>query len=233
MNPLLCGATVETVKMAFKNRLLTTLGGAALLVGTSMTATTASAHNVLNINEASAGHMVDMALNVNHGCKGAPVKAARLQIPEGITNGKAADKVGWTIEYKMRELDTPVVMHGREFKEVVGEIIWTKDEGTVPSDGWSQFQFRVTIPDDVGRVMHFKNITVCDNGATDPYVDLPEAELDINDPDFGKKAWAFMTATSGPAPMLIIRRAEKGQYPWEWTPEQARGDTASQEAMAR
>ncbi|MDG2320998.1 MAG: DUF1775 domain-containing protein [Rhodospirillaceae bacterium] len=220
--------------MTFKSRLLTTLAGVALCAGASMTATTASAHNVLSVSEAPAGQLFPMKLNVNHGCKGAAVSAARLQIPDGIVDAKAADKVGWNVEYKMKDLENPVMLHGREVKEVIGEIVWTKSNGaTVPSDGWATFEFRATIPKDIGRVMHFKNITVCEDGATDPYVDLPEVALDVNDPEFAKKAWAFMTATPGPAPMVVIRQPEKGQYPWEWTPEQARGEAPSQEAMAR
>lgn len=123
----------------------------------------------------------------------------------------------------MKQLETPVVLHGREVKEVVGEIVWKNPTDTVPSDGWAAFEFRGTIPKDAGRVMHFKNITVCEGGKTDAYVDLPEQALDVNDAEFSKKAWAFMTATSGPAPMVIVRES-KGQYPWDWTAEQARGD---------
>lgn len=220
--------------MTFKSRLLSTLAGAALATGMAMgAATTASAHNVISVSEAPAGHLFPMKLNVNHGCKGSPVVSARLQIPDGIVDAKAIDKVGWNIEYKMKELETPVMLHGREVKEVIGEIKWTKIEGNIPADGWASFEFRGTIPKDVGRVLHFKNITMCEDGSTDPYVDMPEQPLDINDPEFAKKAWAFMTATPHPAPMVVIRQPEKGQYPWEWTPEQIRGDSPSQEAMAR
>ena len=220
--------------MTLKSRLTTSLACAALVAGFSMgVATTASAHNVISVSEAPAGFLFPMKLNVNHGCKTAPVTAARLQMPDGIIDAKASDKEGWTIEYKMKTLETPVKLHGREVTEVIGEIMWTKIGDPVPADGWANFEFRATIPKDVGRVMHFKNITVCEGGATDAYVDMPEQPLDVNDPEFAKKAWAFMTATSGPAPMVVIREPAKGQYPWEWTPEQARGESPSQEAMAR
>ena len=214
-----------------KSRLLTTLAGAALCAGLSMG--TASAHNVISVSEAPAGYLFPMKLNVNHGCKTAPVTAARLQIPDGITDAKAVDVDGWKIEYKMRKLDTPIMAHGREVNEVVGEIMWTKLGDPLPADGWASLEFRATIPKEIGRVLHFKNITVCEGGATDPYVDMPEEPLDINDPEFAAKAWAVMTATPNPAPMLVIRQPEKGQYPWEWTPEQAHGESPSQEAMAR
>ena len=57
--------------------------------------------------------------------------------------------------------------------------------------------------------------------------------LDINDPEFAKKTWEFMTATPAPAPFLVTRAPDKKQYPWEWTTEQARGETSQQEAMAK
>jgi uncharacterized protein YcnI len=219
--------------MTLKSRLMTTLAGAALCAGISMgAATTAFAHNVINVAEAPAGYLFPMKLNVNHGCKGAPISAARLQIPDSIIDAKAIDKIGWNIEYKMRTLDTPATLHGREVTEVIGEIVWTKIGDPVPADGWASFEFRGTIPEDIGKVLHFKNITVCSDGATDPYVDMPEAELKVDDPEFAAKAWAFMTATPHPAPMVVIRQPSKGQYPWLWTPEQARGEAPSQEAMA-
>ena len=49
-------------------------------------------------------------------------------------------------------------------------------------------------------------------------------ELSIDDTEFTDKTWQFMTATATPAPFLILRQAEKKQYPWEWTPEQVRGE---------
>ena len=80
----------------------TLLFASALLAGFS---TAAAAHNVLSANEGEAGFLFPMTLNVNHGCKGEPVVGLRLKIPDGIVETKAAEKQGWTIEYKMRKLD--------------------------------------------------------------------------------------------------------------------------------
>jgi len=184
----------------------------------------AAAHNVASISEGLAGHSTAMALNVNHGCKGSPIVGLRLQVPDGITDAKAAYDPHWTIEYKMRKLDEPIDFHGRMINEVVGEIIWKDPKnGSLPADSWYPFQFRMTLPNEPNRVLHLKNITLCEEG-TDPYIDLPEVALDVNDEDFAAKTWAFMTATATPAPLLVIRAAEKKQYPWEWTPAQARGE---------
>lgn len=192
----------------------------------------ASAHNVLDLNEGKAGFLQPLILNVNHGCKDEPVIGLRLKIPEEILDAKAAEKPGWNITYKMRKLATPVNQHGREVTEVIDEIEWKDPVKPMPSDGWTPFEFRVRLPDTPGKVLYFKNITVCANG-TDPYVDVPKEALDIKDPEFGKKAAAFMRATKGPSPLFIVRPAVKKQYPWEWTPEQVRGEDAEQEARAK
>jgi periplasmic copper chaperone A len=191
-----------------------------------------SAHNALDLKEGYAGYSTPMVLSVNHGCKGSPVVGLKIQVPDGITDAKAAFDPNWTIEYKMRKLSTPIEAHGRQVTEVVGEIIWKDPVKVVPADAWYPFQFRMTLPETPGKVLHVKNITVCKDG-TDPYIDMPSAELDIKDPEFAKKTWAFMTATSGPAPFLVIRAPARKQYPWEWTPEQAKGTSPKQEAMAK
>lgn len=183
----------------------------------------ASAHNAIDIKEGMAGYRQPMVLSVNHGCKGSPVVGLRLKVPDGIVEAKAAFDPFWTIEYKMRKLDEPIVLHGRPVTEVPDEIIWKNPVTPVPADAWYPFRFKMTLPNEPGRVMHIRNITVCEEG-TDPYVDLPEEDLDVNDPEFAEKAWAFMTATPTPAPFLVLRAPEKGQNPWEWTPAQARGE---------
>lgn len=188
-----------------------------------------AAHNVVNVKEAPAGYLYPMAVNVNHGCKGSPVVGLRLKIPEGVVDAKAEFTPLWDIEYKMRTLDEPIELHGRPVTEVVDEIIWKNPMKVQPADAWSAFSFRMTIPNEPGRILYFKNITVCEEG-TDPYVDMPEQELSIEDPEFAAKTWGFMTATPHPTPMVVIREPGKKQYPWEWTPEQARGDGSFQQS---
>lgn len=202
-------------------RLLTALFGTLLATG-------AWAHNGLDIKEGLAGYSTPMVLSVNHGCKSSPVIGLRIQVPAGVTDAKAAFDPFWTIEYKMRKLDKPIEAHGRMIDEVVGEIIWKDPQRPIPADGWYPFKFRMTVPDRPGDIVHIRNITVCEEG-TDPYVDLPEVALDINDPKFAEKTWAFMTATATPAPFFVIRAPAKKQYPWEWTPAQARGESGGQD----
>ncbi len=205
----------------FKKLLLMTGAAAAFAL-----AGAATAHNAIDLKEGWAGYSTPMVLSVNHGCKASPVVGLRLKVPAGIVDAKAAYDPFWTIEYKMRKLPEPITMHGRPVNEVVDEIIWKDPVQAVPANAWYPFKFRMTLPDEPGKVLHIQNITVCEEG-TDPYVDLPENDLDINDPQFAEKAWAFMTATRTPAPFLVIRAPDKKQYPWEWTSAQARGDAAA------
>ena len=206
------------------------VGGAAVVA--LAVATSASAHNGLDLKEAYAGYSTPMVVSVNHGCKGAPVIGFRLKVPEGITDARAAFDPAWDISYKMRKVDKPFQAHGTTITEVVDEIEWKNPVKVVPADGWYPFRFKMTIPETPNKVLHVRNITVCEGGKTDPYIDMPKEELKVEDPDFAKKAWDFIIATPTPAPFLVIRQAPKKQQPWEWTPEQAKGGN-SQEAMAK
>ena len=75
--------------------------------------------------------------------------------------------------------------------------------------------FRAKLPDEVGRVLFFRTLNDCPEG-DDYYVDLPDDNINISDPDFHKKFWAFMIATPTPAPYLILTKPARPQYPWEW-----------------
>ena len=205
--------------------------GSVAAVG-AMVAVPALAHNALDLKEAYAGYSTPMVLSVNHGCHGKPVVGLRIKVPDGITDAKAAFDPAWTIEYKMKKLDNPIEAHGRQVTEAVDEIIWKDPVKQVPGDGWYPFHFRMTMPETPNKVLHVKAITVCTEG-TDPYIDMPKEELKVEDPEFAKKAWAFMTATPTPAPFLVIRAPDKKQYPWEWTPDQARGVPSKQSAMSK
>lgn len=196
-----------------------TLTSTALVLALS---TASHAHNAINLKEAYAGYSTSMELNVNHGCKGSPVVGLRLKVPDGVTDAKAAFDPNWTIDYRYRDLDKPITMHGVEVTRVVDEIIWSEPVKVLPADQWYPFRFRMTIPDRPNEVLHFRNITVCEEG-TDPYVDLPDEPLSVDDPKWAETVWSFMTATATPAPFIVIRAPDRKQYPWMWTSEEAQG----------
>ncbi len=196
------------------------LGAGLLLSGSAWS------HNFLTKTEAYAGHRVDIELLVTHGCRGAPVKEVRVKIPEEINSVRPHHDHDWEIRTKMRPLAAPITGEGGiTITEVVDEIVWTSPKKAMPDNMYESFRMRALMPDEPGKILFFRSINVCEEG-DDPYIDLPEDALSLQDEDFTEKLWKFMTATSTPAPFLILRQAPKKQYPWEWTPEQVRGEEA-------
>ncbi len=191
-------------------RLLT---GLLALAATS----TALAHNYVMPKEAPAGYVHDITMRVPHGCKGIPVNQVRIKIPEGMLRVTTHHREDWDVTVKMRKLDPPIKVEGgaREITETVDEIIWSNPKSVLPPDRIGEFRFRGMLPNEPGRILFFRTLNDCDGG-DDYYVDLPADELNLDDPDFHKKFWAFLTATATPAPYLILTKPERPQYPWEW-----------------
>lgn len=188
----------------------------------------AHAHNFLSSAEAFAGYRETVSLLVTHGCKGSPVKEVRLRVPAGVTSARPHHDHDWTIETVMKKLDEPIQAGGgRVISEVVDQIIWKDPKRSMPDNMYQEFRVRMLLPDSPGQILYFQSVNICENGEREAYVDLPEIELKLDDPEFGKKTWAFMTATATPAPFLILREAPKKQYPWDWTLEQVHGEMAA------
>ena len=186
------------------------------------------AHNFLLETEAYAGYRENVSLLVTHGCKGSPVKEVRLKIPEGVMSARPHHNHDWTIETVMKKLDEPITVEGgRVISEIVDQIIWKDPKEAMPDNMFEEFSVRMMLPNKPGEILYFQSVNICEDGERDAYVDLPEEPLKIDDAEFGKKTWAFMTATATPAPFLILRAAPKKQYPWEWTPEQVRGEMSA------
>jgi len=193
----------------------------------------ANAHNSLTSFEGYAGYRHETELLITHGCKGSPVNEVRVKIPDYIISASAHHDPDWDVEYQMRKLDEPFRGEGGVMvSEVVDTIIWKNPKASVPNNMYRSFRFRVGLPKEVNKVVHFQSINICENGERDPYVDMPEAELNVNAPDFKEQAWKFMTATATPAPFLVTRQPPKPQYPWEWSSEQASGAADQQKASA-
>ena len=185
-------------------------------VVTTLLAGTCQAHNYLVETQAPAGYVRDIAMRVPHGCKGSPVNQVRIKIPEGVLRVTVEHRADWDVTVKMRELDPPIAIEaGRTITETVDELIWSNPVAPLPPDRTGEFRFRAKLPDEPGTVLYFKTLNDCVDG-DDYYVDLPEEPLDLRDPEFHKKFWAFMIATATPAPYLILVEPERPQYPWEW-----------------
>jgi uncharacterized protein YcnI len=198
--------------MMTPQRFLTALGGLAV----GLFSAAALGHNYLVQTQAPAGYVHDLAMRVPHGCKGSPVQQVRIKIPEGVYRVTVEHRTDWDVTLTMREVDPPVPGDGgRPITETVDEIMWSNAENPLPPDRTAEFRFRAKLPDEVGRVLYFRTLNKCVEG-DDNYVDLPAEDLTLDDPEFHAKFWAFMTASSTPAPYLILTKPERPQYPWEW-----------------
>jgi uncharacterized protein YcnI len=185
-----------------------------LLAGTCA-ARAASAHNVLTSMYAPAGYVHDMEMRVTHGCKGSPVTQVRIKIPEGVTRVSAGYTRDWDIELKMRKLPKAVPGEGGTMiTETVDEIVWKNPKSPLPASGMFEgFKFRGSLPDKPGEILFFKTINDCVKG-DDKYIDMPKESLNAKTPGLSGKLWAFMTATPGPSPFLILEKPSRPQYPF-------------------
>jgi uncharacterized protein YcnI len=185
-------------------------------LATAFAAAPALAHNTFTSMVAPAGYVQDLEMRVTHGCKGSPVNAVKIKIPEGVTRVTVNMVRDWKVETKMRKLPKPVPGEGGTMiTETVDEIIWSAPKSVIPALGtYEGFKFRANLPNTPGAILYFKTINVCEKG-DDPYIDLPKTALPaVGAPDFGQKLIDFMAATPGPAPYLILEKPAKPQYPW-------------------
>jgi uncharacterized protein YcnI len=190
-------------------------GAVAFLLASDL----AQAHDSLSSMYAPAGYMQDFEMRVSHGCKGSPVKEVRIKIPEGVLSVSAAVSRDWAVEMKMRKLPKPVAGAGGALTtETVDEIIWKDPKSPIPPTGlFEGFKFRGLLPDTPGQILFFRTVNVCIAG-DDKYVDLPKESLSAATPDLPHRLLAFMTATPGPAPFIVLEKPARPQYPFA-TPE--------------
>lgn len=192
------------------------LGGLAIATTVGLLPLTSGAHNYLRDIEGPAGYVQDIVMRVPHGCKGSPVNEVRIKIPKDVYRVTVEYRDDWDIETKMRKVEPPVVGDGgRPITETVDEIRWSNPVNLLPPDRTGEFRFRAQLPDEVGRIVFFRTLNTCVSG-DDNYIDLPETPLNLSDPDFHEKFWAFMTATATPAPYMILTPPPRPQYPWQW-----------------
>jgi uncharacterized protein YcnI len=185
-------------------------------VAISLLAGNAFAHNYLRETLAPAGYVQNIVMRIPHGCKDSPVNKVRIKIPEGVYRVTVMYRDDWDIELVMREVNPPVIGDGgRPITETVDQIIWSNPKNVLPPDRVGEFAFRAQLPNTPGSIVFFKTLNDCVEG-TDYYVDLPAEPLDLADPKFHEKFWAFMIATATPAPYVILLKPERPQYPWEW-----------------
>lgn len=167
------------------------LGAAALFCVSS-----ASAHVVLERQEASTNTPYRAVLRVAHGCKGSPTTSLRVKLPDGVVGARPMAKPGWTIEtVKAPYAKAYPAPHGT-LSEGVREIAWTG--GRLPDDQFDEFVFSARLTEDfqLGETVHFPVEQNCESGAH-RWVEIPKPDQSAHD-------------LAGPAPGLRIVLAQAG-----------------------
>lgn len=179
-------------------------------------ASLASAHDALSSMYAPAGYTQDLEMRVYHGCKGSPVKAVRIKIPEQVSRVNIEYNRDWEIETRLRKLPKPVTMEGGVvINETIDEIIWKNPKSPLPANGrYEAFRFRASLPNTPGAILYFRTINVCEQGE-EPYVDLPKARFDANSANMREQLTTLMMATPFPSPYLILEKPARPQYPFD------------------
>lgn len=188
----------------------------AAIATLGIAAHTAAAHNALTPMYAPAGYTQDLEMRVYHGCKGSPVKAVRVKIPEQVSRVNIEYSRDWEIETRTRKLPKPITMEGGVvISDTIDEIIWKNPKSPLPANGrYEAFRFRASLPNTPGAILYFRAITVCEQGE-EPYVDLPKVQFDANSPDARAQLTKLMTATPFPSPFLILEKPARPQYPFD------------------
>lgn len=126
------------------------LRAAALLAS----ATTVSAHVVLEDQAALADSSYRAVFRVGHGCDGSPTTAIRVFLPVGVRGAKPSPKPGWTLAVRRETLAQPYSSHGKTVREDVVEVSWTASSPAsfLQDDWYDEFVLRATLPEQAGAL---------------------------------------------------------------------------------
>ena len=134
----------------------------------------AQAHAVINEGTAEAGTFSFITLRITHGCGSSPTTQVRMKIPDGVIRVSSRYLENWSVEKRMKTLDTPYRDEaGNLVTETVDEIVWSG--GSLPDGFYGEFQVRALMPDEAGRVLWFKTIQNCEEG-TIRWIEVPTKE---------------------------------------------------------
>jgi uncharacterized protein YcnI len=133
----------------------------------------AHAHVTANPNEAPADGYFRTTLRIGHGCSGAATTAVRVKIPDDVLAVRPQAKPGWSIEIKLRKLDTPASLgHGRTVSETVDEIAWRG--GPLPDAHFDEFGLTMRMPPKTGATLYFPVVQECEQGVH-RWIEIPAA----------------------------------------------------------
>lgn len=143
-----------------RSRLTTTSIAVALAAVLSLPSP-ASAHTESDLVAVAAGEEATLTLKPTHGCNGSPTVEVAIQAP--VTGAVAAEVEGWTAT------STDDLAAGTTVLEWSG--------GSLPADAEGAFPVGFTVPENVGELLVFPAIQVCENGEELAWIDGdPEGE---------------------------------------------------------
>lgn len=151
------------------------LGAAVLLTCSS----SAFAHAVMAVREASPGAPYRGVVQVMHGCAGSPTVSVRVTIPDGVAGARPMPKPGWALSTVKGPYARPYSNGHSETAEGVKEIVWTG--GSVPDDQFDEFTFQAQIADGFtpGDVIRFPIVQTCAAGEA-RWTEIPAAGQDAH-----------------------------------------------------
>jgi uncharacterized protein YcnI len=163
---------------------------AAVTVAVLFVTSAATAHVVLESEEAPAGSTYKAVFQVGHGCEGSPTTSIRVQIPEGVIAVKPMPKPGWELATKQGEYAQAYDYFGEKLTEGVKEVAWTG--GNLPDEWYDEFVLRVRLPEAApGTVVQFPVVQECVEGAH-RWIEVP---AEGQDPDSLEEPAPFVTLT--------------------------------------
>lgn len=152
------------------------LAASALLAWASPVA----AHTDTDLVAVAAGDDATLTLEPTHGCDGSPTVEVAIQAP--VIGAVAGEVDGWTAT----STDDPA--SGTTVLE------WTG--GSLPDDATGAFPVMFAVPDDVGQLLVFPSVQVCENGEELSWID--------GDPDGEYPAPRVLVLAAGSEPATSI-----------------------------
>lgn len=138
------------------------------------------AHATFEVAEAKQNSYFKATLRVPHGCDGEATKRVRIAIPEGMIAVKPMPKPGWTLSTTSGDLSRSHVLHGKEIKTGVKEIVWSG--GNLADDHYDEFVFQARITDQLpaGETVFVPVTQECDKGKA-AWIEIPAKGQDPHD----------------------------------------------------
>jgi len=149
---------------------------AAAAVGVLAFAAPAAAHVTVQPGEAPGGSYSRFDFRVPNESDEAATVQLEVNFPEDapLASVRTIAVPGWTAETEIRDLDTPVEVHGREITEAVSKITWKadSDEDGIQPGQFAEFGVSVgPLPEE--GVLIFKVIQLYSDGAESAWIDEP------------------------------------------------------------